>query len=64
MQHIPLRILTRPATASLLALWTASGHAHDGHGLTGSHWHAPDAWGFVALAVLVAVAVWASRNGK
>ena len=54
----------RRTATSLLALWTASGHAHDGHGLTGSHWHASDAWGFVALAVLVAVAVWASRKDK
>jgi uncharacterized membrane protein YqaE (UPF0057 family) len=38
--------------------------SHDGHGLTGSHWHVSDAWGFVALAVLVAVAVWLSRGGK
>jgi len=54
----------RRTTTSLLALWTASGHAHDGHGLTGSHWHASDAWGFVTLAVLVAVAVWATRKDK
>jgi hypothetical protein len=56
--------LTRLTGASLLALSTASGHAHDGHGLAGSHWHASDSWGFLALAALVAVAVWASRNGK
>ena len=28
--------------------------AHDGHGHGGAHWHATDAWGFVALAVAVA----------
>ena len=31
--------------------------AHDGHGLSGSHWHAWDALGFAA-AVVVGVAVW------
>jgi hypothetical protein len=56
--------LTRSTGASLMALWTATGHAHDGHGLTGSHWHASDSWGFLALAALVAVAVWASRNDR
>ena len=34
----------------------------DGHGLIGGHWHASDAFGFVALAVAVGVAVWLSRK--
>ncbi|MBX9611295.1 MAG: hypothetical protein K2X51_06700 [Burkholderiales bacterium] len=38
--------------------------AHSGHGLDGTHWHASDAWGFVGVAVLAAVAVWLSRGGK
>jgi hypothetical protein len=38
--------------------------AHDGHGLSGAHWHASDAWGYVALAVAVAVGVWLSRGKK
>jgi hypothetical protein len=29
--------------------------AHDGHGWIGGHWHASDAFGFVALAVAVAL---------
>ena len=29
--------------------------AHDGHGLSGAHWHATDTWG---LVLMVAVAVW------
>ena len=29
--------------------------AHDGHGLSGAHWHATDTWGFV---LVVAAAVW------
>ena len=36
--------------------------AHDGHGLTGGHWHASDAWGFVAVATTIAVAIWLSRK--
>ena len=38
--------------------------AHDGHGLAGAHWHATDAFGWVVLAGLVAVAIWLSRGGK
>jgi hypothetical protein len=34
--------------------WIAA--AHEGHGETGSHWHATDIWGFVALAVVAAAA--------
>jgi hypothetical protein len=38
--------------------------AHDGHGLDGSHWHSTDVAGFVALAVVAALAVWFTRGGK
>jgi hypothetical protein len=38
--------------------------AHEGHGLSGSHWHASDVWGFVALAAVVALAIWFSRGDK
>jgi hypothetical protein len=31
--------------------------AHDGHGLSGAHWHAWDALGF-AVAIVVGVAAW------
>jgi hypothetical protein len=40
----------------------ASVSAHDSHGLTGSHWHATDAYGFVLVAVLAALAIWFSRG--
>ena len=61
----PLKIaLARSATAGLLVPWSASVHAHGGHGLTGSHWHTSDVWGFVAIAGMVAGAVWASRKDK
>jgi len=36
--------------------------AHDGHGLMGTHWHATDALGFVAVAAMIAVAIWLSRK--
>ena len=32
--------------------------AHDGHGLTGTHWHATDVAGFVIGAVAVAALLW------
>jgi len=38
--------------------------AHDGHGLAGSHWHVTDVWGFVALGVGLAAAIWLSKGGK
>ena len=51
---------------SLLAIATAltalPALAHDGHGLFGSHWHATDALGFVAVAGLIALAVWLSKK--
>jgi hypothetical protein len=37
--------------------------AHGGHGLPGSHWHASDAWGFVLIVAVLALALWA-RRGK
>jgi hydrogenase/urease accessory protein HupE len=48
----------------LLALLTGADalFAHDGHGMTGAHWHATDLFGFVAMAVLVAVVIWQSRK--
>ena len=36
--------------------------AHDGHGLAGPHWHATDAWGFVALGLVVVAAFWWRRK--
>jgi hypothetical protein len=36
--------------------------AHDGHGLSGLHWHASDTWGFVVVVALAAAAVWISRG--
>ncbi|MFM9916445.1 MAG: hypothetical protein ACKVOX_11605 [Rhizobacter sp.] len=49
---------------ALLMLSAASpAFSHEGHGLgSGSHWHASDAWGYLALAAVVAVSVWAGRK--
>jgi hypothetical protein len=44
--------------------WANGVFAHDGHGLSGIHWHATDTWGFVAVAALAGLAMWWSRGGK
>ena len=49
------------ATGALLTSTNAS-FAHDGHGLHGSHWHATDLWGFVAIGLVLAVAIWQGRK--
>jgi hypothetical protein len=51
---------------SALTLLSTSGLtlAHDKHGLQGSHWHATDVLGFVALGAAIAVALWLSRGGR
>ena len=36
--------------------------AHDGHGLAGPHWHATDAWGYLALGVAALAALWWRRK--
>ena len=38
--------------------------AHENHGMSGTHWHATDAWGFVALGVLAVLAFWLHHNRK
>lgn len=41
----------------------ALAHAHDGHGLFGTHWHATDTLGFIGVVAAIAVALWWS-SGK
>lgn len=55
-----------PQSLAAFALSSAASlaFAHDNHGLHGSHWHATDVWGFVALGGAIAVAIWLSRGGK
>jgi Zn-dependent protease with chaperone function len=52
-QFIALCAVMMPATSAF---------SHEGHGFTGSHWHASDVAGFAALGVLIAVAIWLSRK--
>lgn len=44
--------------------WATSAFSHENYSLNGSHWHASDVWGFVALAALLVGAVWLGRGGK
>jgi hypothetical protein len=58
-----MRRLTTPLiTLAGTALIGPVAHAHDGHGLFGAHWHATDAWGFVALIGAAAMALWLTRK--
>ena len=44
------------------ALIGSAAFAHEGHGLSGTHWHATDSWGWLVLAVVVAAAVCLARR--
>lgn len=54
----------QPLSALALLSTSSLAFAHDNHGLQGSHWHATDVLGFVALSAAIAVALWLSRGGK
>jgi hypothetical protein len=60
------KISTAIHLIAISAISTRAGDvfAHEGHGLTGAHWHATDVWGFVVVGGLCAAAVWFSRRGK
>ena len=51
------KFTTQFITACAGGLGATTAFAHDGHGLAGMHWHATDAWGFAAVAAMVAVAI-------
>jgi hypothetical protein len=57
-------ITTKLIAAPAIFYWSTAVFAHENHGFTGPHWHATDAWGFVALGAMVALAIWLSRGGK
>jgi hypothetical protein len=62
-----MKITTSKFTTQFIAACAGSmtvtaSFAHEGHGLTGMHWHATDTWGFVTVAAMIAVAVWLSRK--
>lgn len=51
----------RHCLTALLSLAAGAAHAHAGHGIVQeAHWHASDAWGFVAVGALAALAIWLS----
>ncbi|MEI2679287.1 MAG: hypothetical protein V9G29_16375 [Burkholderiaceae bacterium] len=53
----------RTAIAWLVLTATSTAFAHEGHGLgSGSHWHASDAWGYIALGAVLVFALWAGRK--
>lgn len=55
----------RTFAAALATTFAATAHAHGGHGIAPDvHWHATDAWGFLLVGVLAAVAIWFTRGGK
>ena len=54
MRALPKACLLAPLTLAGLA------HAHEGHGLFGSHWHATDTLGL--LLAVVALGLWLSRK--
>ena len=58
MFSTPSRLITALAACAM----ATQAQAHEGHGLFGSHWHATDALGFVAVAALVGLAIWMSRK--
>lgn len=55
----------RSSAAAILTFASTAALAHPGHGLEAeSHWHASDAWGFLLVGALIALAIWLSRGGK
>jgi hypothetical protein len=58
----PMAHLRRFFASIGTALTSGAALAHEGHGLDGAHWHATDAWGWIALAAVVAAAIWAARR--
>ena len=53
---------TKSIAVYALGMVATAVFAHDGHGLAGMHWHATDTLGFIAVAAMLAVAIWLSRK--
>lgn len=60
----PVQKILNSIAALALSMSPVASFAHEGHGLFGSHWHATDVWGFVALAGIVGAALWFGRGKK
>ena len=56
------KFTTKLIAACACGMGATAVFAHDGHGLEGLHWHATDTMGFVAVAAMLAVAIWLSRK--
>ncbi|NDE74363.1 MAG: hypothetical protein EB064_10770 [Betaproteobacteria bacterium] len=63
MKRTALKTIVFVATNAMVT-WPRAVFAHDGHGLSGSHWHASDTWGLVVLAVGLALVVGLSGRDK
>ena len=51
----------RTILSCIASLAATLAQAHDGHGLSGGHWHATDTLGWIALALALGV-LWISRK--
>ena len=56
------KFTTKFIATSASFTWVTDVFAHEGHGLSGMHWHATDTLGFVAVVALAAVVIWLSRK--
>ncbi len=56
--------MTRHLAALSVLLVPAMAAAHDGHGLSGAHWHATDTVGLLASVIVVAVGLWWSGKDR
>jgi len=50
--------------ACAIPTWATATFVHDGHAMAGSHWHATDVWGFMAMAAVLALGIWLSGGDK
>jgi hypothetical protein len=48
--------------AYALFTWAGGAFAHEGHGLAGTHWHATDTLGLIAVAALAAAVIFGTRG--
>jgi hypothetical protein len=66
-QNLEPRIMKSPVAIKYIAAcalftWAGSVFAHGGHGLAGTHWHATDTLGLIAVAVLAAAVLFGTRG--